>query len=292
MNQITEQLSPPPRPVPALLRCQALVGSPISQFGWIFFGFGMIFFWAFGAPGVLHSMFLARLPVQSAQGQLVDIRETNASENESPVFAYHFTFVADGRRFDGVSYVTGSSDVGKPGELVPIEYPEGHPANSRIAGMRSTTFGGFVLFVAIFPAVGLLLLIPGLLQGLKANRLLAHGRPAVGVLKSKEKTNTKINGRRVYRLKFQFTGEDGMEHTATASTHTPERLQDDAEEALLYDPRRPSYAVMLDGLPASAAIGPDGHLQAPGIVRGALVLAIPVLVILGHGTYVYYAYLR
>ena len=41
-------LVPPPREVPTGLRLMVLFGGALTQFGWVFFGFGMIFVWAFG----------------------------------------------------------------------------------------------------------------------------------------------------------------------------------------------------------------------------------------------------
>lgn len=293
MTRIIYHLAPPPRPVPALLRLQVLLGSPLSLFGWAFFGFGMIFFWAFGLASVVDSLFLDRLPSRSAEGVLTGVRETNAKENETPVFAYHFRFSgSDGRSYEGVSYRTGSSSHGQAGERVPVEYPEGRPEKAVISGMRRTTFGSMVLFVTLFPLIGLALAVPGFLQGMKGNHLLANGTPALGKLKSKEPTNTRVNRQTVYRLKFAFQADNGREYEVQSRTHAPEVLEDEGEEPLLYDRNNPSYAVMLDSLPGSPSIDFSGQLHPSGSVLSVLALAIPALAILGNAAVLYFVFLR
>lgn len=280
-------LVPPPRPVPFLLRAQVLFGGVFSFIGWFFFAFGMGFAVVFGSFADLTSWYDFRGAVGTANGTLVEVKETSASENNVRVYSYKYSFTAEGGDYEGVSYRTGRYH--EPGEQVTVEYVEGNPALSRIRGMRRAEFGPWVLFVLIFPLVGFIFILVSLRGGLKANRLLRHGKLAWGELVSKEPTNTRINNRTVYKLTFEFQPEEGGHAQAVARSHMPEKLQDEQRERLLYDPFRPDYAILLDRLPASPAIDLTGNLQPRNPTFAALTLLLPGIPLAGL---LYFIYLR
>ena len=279
-------LAGPPRPVPLLVRCRVLLGSPVGQIGWFFFGFGMIFFWAFVLNSELPTWASFRGELETARGVVTHVEATKASENHARIYANHYSFTGPDRiQYEGVSYSTGTQR--HKGDAVIIEFPKGNPATSRIQGMRMGQFGAAVVFVLIFPLVGLGFMLPGLWSGIKANRLLVNGKEALGTLKSKVPTNVKVNKRTVYKLTFEFVAEDGYTYQAVAKSHRPEILEDEAQEPLLYDPSDPRNAVMLDSLPGLPRIDERGQIQTRSHLKALLVLILPALTIIGHGTYLY-----
>jgi hypothetical protein len=91
-----------------------------------------------------------------------------------------------------------------------------------------------------------------------------------------------VNKRRVYELTFSFTSRDGRRCEAKTRTSITERLEDESQEPLLYDPHNPEIAYVLDEAPARPQFEMNGELQGRGLVAlGWLVL--PLLVVLGHG---------
>ena len=106
-----------------------------------------------------------------------------------------------------------------------------------------------LLVPLLFPLIGLTFMAIGLKKGLHGIRLLRRGVTGTGRLVSKKATNTQINHQTVYELTFEFTTAWGQKAKATARTHETGRLEDEAEEPLVYDPGDPSGAVMLDDLP-------------------------------------------
>ena len=282
-------LGGPPRSVPLLVRFRLLFGGFANQFGWFFFGFGMIFVWVFGFNTDPTAWLDFHGDLEEIQGVIIRCEDTGASQGGSkhskgtPIYAHHYEFEAAGQRHEGVSYSVGRES--SPGKKVTVEFPPGRPARSRIKGMRTAMFPIFVLFVVLFPVIGLCLMLSGFRKGRKAVRLLANGEQAFGVLKSKEATNTRINNRRVYKLTFEFTDQIGQTNEVTAKTHEPEHLQDDAEEPLLYDPVRPNWATLLDHLPGAPRIDEMGQIQTQSPIRSLLVLIVPTLSIIGHGLY-------
>ncbi|MGH8567918.1 MAG: DUF3592 domain-containing protein [Gammaproteobacteria bacterium] len=282
-------LAPPPRPVPFLLRAQVLFGGVFSIIGWIFFSFGMIFAVVFGSLADLTSWYHFRGPLATAGGTLLEVTETSASENKTRIYAYKYSFRAEGANYEGVSYLPGRQH--EPGEQVTLEYVEGNPSLSRIRGMRRAEFGPWVLFVLIFPGLGFIFILVSLRGGLKANRLLRNGKLAWGELVSKEPTSTRINNRTVFKLTFDFQPEEGGHAQAVARSHEPEKLQDEQRERLLYDPFHPETAVLLDALPASPAIDMTGNLQTRNPVFAALTLLLPGIPLATLAGLLYFLYL-
>ena len=289
-SDVPQVLAPAPREVPTTLRLQVLFGGVMSQMGWFFLGFGMIFVWVFGAHADILSLYHFRGRLATATGVVLESNSTRVSYNERPVFAYHYSFVTpNGQQHEGVSCSVRRLE---PGSRVTVEYREAKPSVSRIQGMGRGALPWWVsLFVCIFPAVGIGFIIPALRHGRKACRLLGNGRLAVGILRAMEPTGSHINKRPVYRMVFGFQAEDGRPYEATAKTHEPERLRDQPRELLLYDPLDPSYAVMLDSLPGSPEIDLKGSFRArrPAAALGALLA--PMLTIVGHGVYAVVRYL-
>jgi hypothetical protein len=280
-----QPLVPPPRHVPVGLRLVVFSGGTVGFIGWFFLGFGMIFVWVFGPRHLpLWALAWAGTPA-SAPGVVGESRPVNMTENGAQVYGVTYSFVTPGGdEHHGVSYVTGRNlPAGAPAT---VEYVRRWPEVSQIRGMRRNLLPEWViLFVLIFPGIGLAFVAGTVALGIKANRLLAHGQLACGTLTDRSPTGTRINSRMVYKLTFEFEAGDGRSYQATAKTAEPERLEDERREPLLYDVTRPAYSVMLDSLPGSPTIDPFGQLEAPPSGRVVGGLLIPGLAIVGHGTY-------
>ncbi|HEX7808300.1 MAG TPA: DUF3592 domain-containing protein [Thermoanaerobaculia bacterium] len=269
-------LAPPPRHVPLSLRVLNYF-NVFSLVGWVFFGVSMIFFWVFAGNADLS--FITFRTHEHAQGKVTKVDTTGASENRSRVMATHYEYSVAGTTLQGKSYTTGSTP--DPGDEVPVEYDPDNPKRSRIEGMRRALFGPWVSFVAIFPLIGVLIIIPSMLSGIKRNRLLREGILTTGKLVSKTATNTSVNNNRVYELKFEFMSRDGRRSYATARTSITEKLQDEAEEPLLYDPSDVTRAFMLDELPSRPKTI-NGELEGRP-TAAALAVAFPALILAVHG---------
>ena len=159
-----------PRRVPPSLQIVNFFNG-FSQVGWLLFGFGMIFFWAF----VLNADFsfvTFRGPHATVDGKVTSVEETGASVNRSQVQANHYEFSVAGYRLTGVSYSTGQSV--SPGELVDdrirtteIPCARASPACAGPCSDRACTF------VSIFPLIGLVFLVFATLSGSNATACCA-----------------------------------------------------------------------------------------------------------------------
>jgi hypothetical protein len=270
--------TPPPRRVPLSIAVLNRFNA-IAQIGWFVFGFGMIFFWAFGMNGDF-SFLTFRGNLAQAMGRVTRVEDTSASEGGSHVRANHYEYSVAGQRFQGTSYSTGASK--SEGEAVKVEYKESNPEKSRIEGMRRKMFGPGVAFVTIFPLIGFGILFFATRSGANRTHLLQHGVFTTGKLIAKEATNVTVNKRRVIELTFEFISRDGRRCEAKARTTDPSRLEDDAQEPLLYDPQNPEKAYVLDELPARPAFNGLGEIEGrPTAAIASLIL--PAIVVAGHG---------
>ncbi len=280
-------------PLPVFLR--ALLGGMVSQMGWAILGFGMIFVWVF----VVHIDFsgAARLLVRqaTARGQVIAVDESGFSEGGdddsagAPIerIAYRFSGPG-GRIYEGVSY-SAEADL-RPGDTVRIEYAVSNPESSRIQGLRQAPIPMLALFILVLPLAGLGMVVYSLMEGVKAVQLLRGGRIAPATLVSSEGTNLTVNNRPVIRLTFEFTDQDGGLHEVVTRSTSPHLLQDQAEELVLYDPREPRYAAMLDAMPGSPRMGASGQLQIDSTATAFLLLILPAATLLGHGLYLLMRY--
>ena len=287
MSEHAVHLSPPPRTVPTVLTVRVVLGGVLSQIGWIFVLFGMVFVWAFDPGSAIVSAVRFGGDVRTAEGIVSGWDETSWTVNERPVYATRYEYSdAEGRPHTGASFATGS--YGQAGERVTVEYLAGDAAISRILGMRTTPGGVALAFVYVFPLVGLVLAISGMRRGLKARRLMSGGQLGLGTLVSKEPTSTRVNNQTVYRLTFEFEAPEGGTFQVEGRTHRPYELEDEPQERLVYDPRNPGDAALLDELPCRPGIDGRGDFTASGPRDVPLALlnlvapALSVLVYLGY----------
>jgi hypothetical protein len=276
---MSARLAPAPRRLPLSLAVLNVFGGAV-QIGWFVFGFGMIFFRIFAGHADV-SFLTFRGELARTAGKVMSVEATSASINDQTVMANHYEYSVAGRLLSGTSYTTGTSATA--GDDVTIEYKPGNPLRSRIEGMRTGMFGSFILFVTIFPLVGAVIIWFGTKGGFRRARLLRSGVLTTGTLTHKEPTNTTINDARVYELTFAFTSRDGRRCEVVARSHQTERLEDERDEPLLYDPNEPSRAYLLDELPGRPEI--DGGGELVGRPLALLSLILPALVIGAHVWY-------
>jgi hypothetical protein len=271
-NQL--RFTAPPRRVPLSLRIVNFFNG-WAQIGWGVFGFGMIFFWIFGASADFSSITF-RNPTGRATGRVTRVEDTRASENKQSISASYYEYSVAGEWFEGKSYSTGGAPA--VGDEVTVEYDEDSPRRSRIEGMRRGMFGPFVLVVAIFPAIGLVFLIPGTLSGRKRNHLLRNGMLTMGKAIDRRPTNVRINNQPLWEVVFEFHDRLGQRRECSARAVDTTRLEDEASEALLYDPDDSSKACVIDEAPSRPKFDLNGELEGRPLAA-MLALIVPGIVI-------------
>jgi hypothetical protein len=271
------------RSVPLVVRLAVLFGGPANLFGWFFFGFGMVFVWLFACRSDVTSWYRFKGPLETVQGQVISSTRTDASQGRrrsGRIYRYTFSYLVDDREYQGASYAVGQQL--QAGSSVTVEFPIGKPTVARIRSMRTNVFGPGVLFVLVFPLVGLCVVYFGFISGLKTCSLLRCGVLTSAKLVSKEPTNISVNRRMLYKFIFSFTTSEGRACTASDKT-TAERFENGNQEPIIYDPRRPESALLLAGLPAGLQIGDDGQIVNRRPAAAIVSCVIPLVCIVGHG---------
>ncbi len=271
------------RKIPFTTKLTLLFGGTVSQAGWFFFGFGLVFVWIFALESDFSSLKKDE-ELERAQGTVTSIRETGVTENGRLIMEVHFSVTNRERQtFFGYSYTTGA--LPEPGSTVTIEYPPGKIEEARILGMRRKMYNPLGFLVILFPIIGLLIIGYTMYNSLNALKILRDGELTTGQLIAKEPTSAFVNDQRVFKMIFRFTDLQGRERKITAKTHLAHRLEDEAQEKLLYLRESPSRAVLIDTLPGSPELDARGNVTAVSPVKASVYLILPAATIFGHGFY-------
>lgn len=295
------------RSVPLLVALRIILGGVGAQIGWLVFGFTMIFGWAFGVQSDALEWYDFGGELHHSPGLLTAEEDMDLKVNDKPYYAYRYAFTPPGsaERLEGVSFGPRKAiDANAPLE---IEFPPGRPGRSRIRGMHTSVMGLWGLLVLAVPMVGLAVAVVSGLRGRRAVGLLETGRLTRGRLIKDEPTGTRINRRVVHKMTFEFEADDGLTYTVSTRTHEPERLLDAAAssageapryvdeepgesgravgEPVVYDPRNPARATLVDALPGSPCVDDDGRVRCTTVAGSAAGVLLPAAAIIGHGTY-------
>ncbi|MCB0664002.1 MAG: DUF3592 domain-containing protein, partial [Saprospiraceae bacterium] len=267
----------PPRHIDWFTQATILFGGFLQQFGWFFFGFGMIFFWIFAWNS--HAMVSLGTwgKWDETTGTIFAVENTNASENETPVYKITLQYQVDGETHLSDVYKTGGGF--SEGQEVPIEYNRNVPSIARMEGTRRGLFSSWVLFVALFPIVGLILVSVSLLGNWNFLKLLKIGEYVRGKRVSKEATGGSITINNVtypiYKYKFEFFHKD-KPYYAICNTHLTQTVEDEEKEIILYDRFHPEKAIVYDAMPNAPKILPEGIID-PAYISKGWVLFLPVV---------------
>lgn len=269
------------REVPLSVQLRLFFGGFFNQFGWAFFGFGMIFVLIFGLQTDLSFIyFTGKLEQQNAF--LIHVEPTNMSTNNQVINVYYFRYRGlNGEPLQAVSY---STELKEDSASVKIEYPAGKPHLARIVGMRRAQLPPIALVVLIFPLVGLVFMSIAMRKGWKSIRLLKNGVLTRGKLIAKKTTNIRVNNQPMFEYHFEFKDELGQTHVVKEKAVDNPELEDEAQEALLYDPIQPQKGILLDNLPGGSVFGENGNIEPAPLIAVSLVMFLPLLNIIVYGS--------
>jgi hypothetical protein len=145
-------------------------------------------------------------------------------------------------------------------------------------------FGAWAGVVAVIPFAGIVIVAFAFRRGARYVRLLRNGTLGFGTLVSAEPTGVTINDRPEYRYRYAFQTGDGREYVAEAKSHLHERMEDEEEESLLYNPANPNDAIILDEMPLKPEIDRNGNfaVSPKSSAKAFLLLILPALTLLGN----------
>ncbi len=270
-----DRLSAPPRWVPLPTACTALTGI-FGIIGGLFFSFGMIFVWVFGAN--THPINEWRLAHSSASAPAVieTVSSTNGTVNDVVVYEYRFRFnPGDGLPIYGNCFTTGQN--WQEGERIVAHYLPGNPEVACLESARLSQFPAWLLLVVmIFPTVGLAFFVPSAVSGWRKIKLLRCGEVTAAINISTTVTNTRINNIPVLGYAYEFRDRLGMQYKGISRALPTERIGDEALEPVLYLPSDPRQSMLVDALPLKFPLEVDeeGHWHHQGFSKPVLLFIL------------------
>lgn len=276
--EVAFRMMAPPRSMPLSSRLALQLNAGV-QIGFFVLAFSTPFFWLFVGNADLPAITF-RGEQMRTNGAVTDVVDTRASESNRQIWEVHYRYSVDARAYEGVAYASGGTEL-ESGDVVLVEYLKRDPSRSRIEGLRRGMFGAGVLFVLIFPAIGLIVTILALRYGTRRGRLLSQGVAVYAKFKETRTTNLTVNKRPAYEVIHEYRTLEGELHEASTTTTDVDSLTDDAEEMVLYDPAKPGSGVPIDSLAPLPQLDEAGGFR--GNVAGALLrLILPAAVIGGN----------
>lgn len=288
MSQPAHRSRASERPSISLVARMAVAfGHPAHLIGWLVFGASMIAWWTFGSQSEYITIFRFLAPTETTSGKIVEITETGMSEGGSddtpgtPIFRIRYQyFEPSGEPLLATGHMLGQKF--KLSQIVQVEYLQSNPRQARVVGGRIRSFGPWAGLVGLIPIGALTTMLYGLRLGWRNAALATRGRVTLGRLVHKEPTNTTINNRRVFKLTFEFIDANDNSQRTEVRTHFPEKLEDDAEEWIIYDPSNSERAFALDAMPGGVRFDSAGNYTGVSLQRLALVLLLPPICLLPH----------
>lgn len=186
------------------------------------------------------------------EGTVTEAAATSMSVNETRVWGYDFRYTVAGREYRGRCYTTGRR--WSAGDRVAVEHLPHEPRIARIEGARLSEAGAGGGFVVIFPLLGMAMAGVALRSRSRAAWLLEHGRLGEAKVEEVQATNTKVNGRRVFKVTLQLEASGAQRVAAVRSTSSElislaqQRRESGQPVYILYDPSKPRRLLLPEAL--------------------------------------------
>ncbi len=263
--------------MPLSVRFVLMFGGVLGAIGWCVVAAGLVFTLVFAriAAPLFDDPFAG--PLDRTTGKVTGVERTGLRVNNVHVLAVRFDADVAGHAVSGVSYTRDRPPA--VGDEVAVEVARTPGVPPRIAGMSTHMAPAGLRLLVLIPIAGGVLVLIGVLRGLRKVRLLVYGELARGELVERRPTRTVVNGRPVEEFVFRFADRSGRERRVTARTHRPEFVTDDGAEGVLFDPGSDA-AVVVDALPGRPRVDESGELRAASFGQLAQALIGPTIAVL------------
>ncbi len=223
--------------------------SLIGKIGTIVFGSTILMFSAFAFFADISEISFWFESTGTVTGIVRGSYATNTSINEQTVMGYYYDYMIEGLPYSGESF--SHDEYFNENEEVTVVYLQSNPEISRIQGtMRATMPIWVLLIVGIFPSIGFIVFWIGVRSAAKTIHILSHGESGKAKLVSTKSTNTRINNRVQYLLKYEYNVQ-GTTYTNRTKSTFPEKYDD--EEPVIYSQIDPSKSILKKSLPTRIA---------------------------------------
>ncbi len=224
-----------------------LFGHPLHLMGGLLLVLGIALSFAFLPRTEIQSVPTAEW--KTAPAQIVAIEDSQVSENQQTVFAYHFIFHLDQQSFYNISYQVKDGQEIQVGHLVTVLYNPENPQESVIQGMRTRHFSQGAVTVLIFPLMGIALFLVASWRRAHQLYVIEHGLLADAQIIKKVADNTNNDKQVVYNIQLEFQAADGQRYPLHYKDAAWEEIEGRSHLAIVYLPTAPANAVFVNKLP-------------------------------------------
>jgi hypothetical protein len=239
--------------IPLRIRLLHNFGRTSFIIGFLFGIIGLVFVLFFSYKLNWRLLLADKNDFAPAPATITESVETQYTANNVPLYEYHYRYLPDGKTAHYGSFLEYSGTY-REGQKIRIEYLVDSPEVSRFTGTDRRNFDQ-IMFLA---GIGLLLagfffLYPSIRKTRRERKILIAGLPATGKLIHAEPTNLKVNEQTVYKLTYEYATGPNKSQKFSVRSHMIRNLSEEHVENLVYDPRKPSSAVIIDTLPGPVA---------------------------------------
>ncbi len=198
-------------------------------------------------------LFAGKSDFAQSRAIIIESIETQYTANNRTLFEYHYRYSPDGVNTNLGSFLEYSG-IYREGQEIRVEYLIDSPEISRFAGTDRRNFDQIMFLAGVGSLLlGFFFLYPSIRKTRRERKILISGLPARGKLISAEPTNLKVNEQPVYKLTYEYSTGTNKSQKFSVRSHLIRNLSEEHFENLIYDPRRPSRAVIIDTLPGPVA---------------------------------------
>jgi hypothetical protein len=198
-------------------------------------------------------LFAGKSDFAQSNATITESIETQYSADDVPLYEYRYRYSPDGRNTHVGSFLEYGGTY-RIGQQIRIEYLTDSPEVSRFSGTDRRNFDEIMFLAGIGSLlVGFFFLYPSIRKTRRERKILIFGLPARGKLISAEPTQMKVNEQPVYKLTYEYSTGKNKSQKFSIRSHMIRNLSEEHFEKLVYDPRKPSRALVIDTLPGPVA---------------------------------------
>ena len=173
--------------------------------------------------------------------------------DDNPLFEYYYSYSVDGNAPVSGSFLEYAESYAS-GKEIQVEYLTEYPEVSRFTGKDRRNYDQIMFLGGIGGLLfGFFFLYPSIRKTRQERKILIAGIPSKGKLIHAEPTNLNVNEQTVYNLTYEYSTGQNKTQVFSVRSHMIRNLSEEHHETIVYDPRKPSSAIIVDTLPGSVA---------------------------------------
>lgn len=239
--------------IPLRIRLLHNFGRSSFTIGFLFTLIGLAFVLFFSFQLNWKIILAGKNDLIQSQAYITGFSETPYSVNDNSLSEYRYRYFVEGENPHSGLFLEYAGSY-QTGQQIQIEYLKKFPEVSRISGKDRRNYDRIMFFAGVGGLlVGFFFLYPSCRKTRRERKIIMTGLPAKGKLILAEPTNLEVNEQTVYKLTYEYPCGTNKSQKFSVRSHMIRNFSEEHFENLIYDPRKPSRAVIIDTLPGPVA---------------------------------------